>query len=443
MGQYYHPLGENAEKLLSGATYGQKPHSRDTHGWSKLDIGAGAGLPVYSMSSGTISSVCSKTDTGNTKQSGYVVVIRTDNVDGAGKPIYINYLEMRGLTEKFASLLGVDAGDDTYNHKEQRVAVLNRNIRVDYGEQIGYTGTYVNSNLHIDFTYGDRYNKGQKAGEVHEGFDSADHVPHLTSTSQLSSEFSYDGSRVYCNDELVGREDGKVPGSSGEATIYTVYPVISYLTLLQVPKKGSSTVSTPTIVDGLVYDEKVDVTKKIKLSQDDWNAIYGLYWSEEGNLFKREKNYEVAAGIIEWIARCIRNRLISGSSLQTVCTWADGVNPGYARVRSLGETATQEIKDFIKPIIEGRSYGYVEKLAKKYPYKDFEVGSDSWAAHLYAAATFYGGGTTARVANGVAWKTLAIIPFSDGYFHFEAEFTTKTGQLFNSGFFNDNPVLKN
>lgn len=237
-GYYYHPLGDYAQHYIDNdVPLAAFPHSYGDHGWGKLDWGTGPDVPVYSMTNGTITSVnCRGYDNGipdpqHDTQRGYVVVIRTDRKDSTGNDIYIRYLELGGLGEITAQIVGEGLGPGTYyehdfNHECE--------VPVRQGELIGYTNKHysdANSNLHLDFTYGDNYeNKGN-----HQGFGSANSVPHVVSTDTINSAFEFRDSAVYCNGTMLGSSGGYVPHSSGNNTSYTVYPDISYLVCLQKP----------------------------------------------------------------------------------------------------------------------------------------------------------------------------------------------------------------
>lgn len=224
---YYHPLGDYAKNYVDGtATFSQRPHSRDTHGWSKIDWGVEEGLPVYSMTDGEISSVNCRNADG---QEGYVIVVKSDRKDGTGKEIYINYLELNGLSKSIAPLAGISAGPRSYSHQH---FTKTPSYHVSMGEHIGYTnGIYTGSAIHTDFTYGDRY-----TGQISTSdFNSSTTIPHLTSPTQLVSNFKTDGKIVYFNGEIMGTSNSKVPTSWGGDTIYPVYSTVSYLTLLQKP----------------------------------------------------------------------------------------------------------------------------------------------------------------------------------------------------------------
>ena len=227
---YYHPLGSFAQHYIDGDVgYNVYPHSYAGHGWGKLDWGVGADLPVYSMTDGYITSVNCRS---SSDQYGYVVVVRTDRVDSTGKDVYINYLEMAGLGNGPAEVAGITPGPDTFSY-QNFTKPCERFVR--RGELIGYTNAFYAdySDLHLDFTYGDRYSgKGE-----HIGFGSPTSVPHVTEGAALNSAFEIRNNIVYCNGERLGSANGKVLNRSGEETDYTVYPEVSFMVCLQKPIK--------------------------------------------------------------------------------------------------------------------------------------------------------------------------------------------------------------
>jgi hypothetical protein len=62
-------------------------------------------------------------------------------------------------------------------------------------------------------------------------------------------------------------------------------------------------------------------------NSEDWLPIYGMWKYEEGGIFTGESDYEKAAGISEWVVRVFRNRLIAGTSIDSICLWNSGL-PG-------------------------------------------------------------------------------------------------------------------
>lgn len=356
---YYHPLGDYAQKYLEDAPTVAFPHTYNNHGWGKLDFGVGGGLPVYSMTDGVISSINCDIASG---EEGFVVVIRTDRVDGEGKPIYINYLEMDGLSDTLAAIIGGKGGNKGYDKISRRIPLLEQNIQIRQKDQIGYTNDrYDGSSLHMDFTYGDRFCPGQKNGESHEGFDSSSKVPHLKSVDQLDSSFSTDGKTVYCNNQLVGNADGMVPTRTGESSsVYTVYPVISYLTLLQRPSKFESVAPAGAVSivgsQSVLYSENMNqeaLSFYLTGTMDD--SWIGDYPDTLDNLNNSEKcraarmataicmqelNFETFSCVT--YAKLIRAKMI-GESWQkgdTAKAWFENLNPKQFDLKDKWSTRT-------------------------------------------------------------------------------------------------------
>ena len=47
---FYHPLQDIAKKYADGtANMNELPHTRESHGFSKIDFGVGGGVKVYSQ----------------------------------------------------------------------------------------------------------------------------------------------------------------------------------------------------------------------------------------------------------------------------------------------------------------------------------------------------------------------------------------------------------
>ena len=148
---FYHPLGDYAENYISGsASTGALPHTYSSHGFSKIDFGVGAGLPVYSMSNGIISSCGDFSADGVSK---YGCVIKTTDCGysrmqaalqgGTAEdyPVYFTYIEMDSIES------GLKPGDI-----------------VQRGQQIGTTNkeyTSAASNLHFDIQPFDRYHTAE------------------------------------------------------------------------------------------------------------------------------------------------------------------------------------------------------------------------------------------------------------------------------------------
>ncbi len=165
-GYFYHPVGDYAQHYIDGdIDLDQYPRSYDTpnpHGWGKIDWALPGGTPIYSMTNGYVSTI---KDVGYDKSGGegYAVIILTDKQDSKGAGFYINYIEMGGLADPFATALGVEAGPDTWSGTEKAVSASKEEENANYyqnwlpvkmGDLIGYANSMRDySNVHIDFTY--------------------------------------------------------------------------------------------------------------------------------------------------------------------------------------------------------------------------------------------------------------------------------------------------
>ena len=71
---FYHPLGDYAQNYIDGnAPFGALPHTRQDHGFSKIDFGVGGGVKVYSMTDGIITSAGNLGISDNISKYGCVV----------------------------------------------------------------------------------------------------------------------------------------------------------------------------------------------------------------------------------------------------------------------------------------------------------------------------------------------------------------------------------
>lgn len=144
---FYHPLGDYAQNYIDGnAPFGALPHTRQDHGFSKIDFGVGGGVKVYSMTDGIITSAGNLGV--NDKVSKYGCVVKTSNTGysrmqaklqggiASDYPIYFTYIELDEIDSK------IKAGES-----------------ISQGQYIGLTNNeYAGSNLHFDIQPYDRYN---------------------------------------------------------------------------------------------------------------------------------------------------------------------------------------------------------------------------------------------------------------------------------------------
>ena len=372
--KFFHPLGKENHDK-EGNSYNS---GGKPHGVGKLDY-SGDNMPLYAMCDGTIA-YCGTYNDGTS----CCALECTEN--GLGITFYIRYIHgiydvSQGQTVKKGDLLG-------------------------HSSNVGSNGAH----LHIDFSL------------IPNGFQPVQ--GNLDGTNFIYNSQSYplisevDLDKVNKWYEQNGAGDGK----------------IGYCWLVMASKLEEVSGSLEV---GTGYDERVDMTKKRTFTDSDWNAIYGIWAYEQNGIFEDDE-YEVAAGITEWIIRVFRNRLVSGTSIDDICKWDPKNNSNRAMMEPLSKLVDQNTKDFIKKIISGYNFGYVEKLAQKYPYPEGQdINDPTWKAKLYAACTFSGGKKPRQPE-----LTLAVVPFNHGgKFMMEAQLTTAVRKLWNEGFFNPNPVL--
>ena len=357
---YYHPMGENALKSHI-FTY---PGGHEDGG--KLDInysdGSIEGEPFYAIADGEIV-FC------GTWSDGTVAIVQKCTDSKLGKTFYIRYL-----------------------HGKNNSSLLGQNV--SKGTQLGTVsnneGVY-SSHLHIDFSTIQN-----------------DYAGIIGSLDRTNSTWTYDGT----THNLISKIDYNTIDrweSEGGFTDDNV----GYLWLLFAQ---NATYLTPSSFGN--YNEAMDISSQ--LSDDDWNALYGLIAYEESVLFDDFDTNEVYRAILEWIIRVFRNRLFSGISINSICVW-DTLNnsPGYNRCLELASSVPDNIKNFAKDIISGRDKFLVEKYAEQYRYDGWS-NDNQWYDRLYSANTFYGGNSARS-----GFATLAQIPFPRGpYFFFEGDLSS-------------------
>lgn len=358
------------------------------HGLGKLDFG-GNNMPIYSMCDGEVAFCGLYTD-------GTSCCAISCSENGLNTTFYIRYIH---------GIYQVQVGD-----------------QVTRGQLIGYTSDI-----------------GAKPGQYHLHLDfSTTPNSFIPVEVELNNDrtFTYNGRTYPIRDSV---DLGQVKqwmlanGAGGNKCGYCWLVMAS-----------AAEIITP---GGLYYDERMDVSKKINLSERDWLAIYGMWQYEEGGIFEHGDAYEIAAGISEWVVRVTRNRLLAGVPLDNICLWNWDPNtgqwvPGRARAEQLGQQVNEETRQFIKNIILGNNYYYAEQIALQYRYTQdpYAVHDDVlWQRHLYAADTFSG----ASSPSGVRWITMAAIPFWAGYFFMEGAFSEAVQRQWNNNFYPNNPYFAN
>lgn len=354
------------------------------HGLGKLDFG-GNNMPIYSMCDGEVAFCGLYTD-------GTSCCAISCSENGLNTTFYIRYIH---------GVYQVQVGD-----------------QVTRGQLIGYTsdigaepGQY---HLHLDFSTTPN-----------------DFIPVEVELNN-DRTFTYSGHIYPIRDSVdLGqvRQWMLVNGAGGNRCGYCWLVMAS-----------AAEIITP---EGLYYDERMDVSKRMNLSERDWLAIYGMWQYEEGGIFEHGDAYEIAAGITEWVVRVFRNRLLAGDSIDSICCWDDGISkPGRALAESYGQYVNEEVKQFIRNIILGNNYFYAEVIALQYrwtrsPYAIEE--DDLWQRHAYAADTFYGT-SDLNVINDI---TVAAIPFYAGYFIMNAHLSPIVQRQWNNNFYPNNPYFAN
>lgn len=144
---FYHPLGDYAQNYIDGnAPFGALPHTRQDHGFSKIDFGVGGGVKVYSMTDGIITSAGNLGISDNISKYGCVVKTsdtgysrmqaKLQGGTASDYPIYFTYIELDEIDSK------IKVGEN-----------------ISQGQYIGLTNNeYAGSNLHFDIQPYDRYN---------------------------------------------------------------------------------------------------------------------------------------------------------------------------------------------------------------------------------------------------------------------------------------------
>jgi len=287
---YYHPLGDYAINYLNGdAPANARPHSYSSHGYSKLDWGCGADQPVYSMTDGTITTIACRN---SEKQAGLVVIVKTDRHDEHG-PIFINYLEMGGVSERIANIIKNDIGIDItpgpgsfgpinasgipdFTHSDGETFIQR-------GELIGYTNRHYSSYsaLHLDFTYGDGYSHTLGSTDRNTCFNSPSGTPHITDFSKINEAFSINNGEVSVNDNLLWKNGIYVPDKDGANLHYKTTDSLSYLICLQRPVFTSSSSASGQVAlssSGVAFVENMnpDAVNAYfnKLMLDSWIGPY-------------------------------------------------------------------------------------------------------------------------------------------------------------------------
>ena len=334
---YFSPIGDlTKEKILDDYDNGgyRVPHSYNTHGYGKIDwnLGNDQHYPIYSMTDGIISSITCATKDG---EEGYVVCIVTDRKDKNGWPIVINYLELDGLAGKVAETMGIEESEDAYTRGEasgKRVSCYDDKIEIKMGEQIGFSNTrYSGSNVHIDFTYNDRYNGSYTPPNGAPGYDGEN----SNSTPQVSDDNDFFSK----NKDSLFKGKEKVWNNGDDGDRWNINPYIAYLVMCQKPAylSGSSSAGAnyedvQTLLDkatewknshstaGARVWKKVGSKEAINRARVMFNAFYSKFDAVQAAAI-------AANALSENVCNCLSN--ISSDGKTYTSTWGfgtDGIN---------------------------------------------------------------------------------------------------------------------
>lgn len=376
-GYYYHPLGDLAKAFTDGtADDNEWAHTYDDKEYqiSSLDWGSGNAIPqessIYSMTNGIIYNIIADH---SEKNQGFAIYVKTDRLDGTGKPICIHYLKLSGVSDKIANIIGCSSGSMSLEEYKSISINYSESITIEMGEQIGYTNSwYGNSaNFCTNFLYeknntdnDDTDNNGNTDNENtdNENTDNDDInsyiniSPHINDKEQLNNKFSLEAIdnsiakyTVKCNENLVGRENGMVRlQNGGSSQYYPVYPFISYLVCQQTPTYISNSTSTgPGGGISMLDKSQISCVENMDSQAVDFyltgsmgeswigqypNSIQEVNSNQSGLRYavaicKRELNFEIFSGVA--YAKLLRAKMIgetwqSGNNMKE---WFEGLHP--------------------------------------------------------------------------------------------------------------------
>lgn len=304
-----------------------------------------------------------------------------------GTPVYamlsgkVIYATNSDSNSDYNSILQIQTGDMSIRYIHLENYQVGLNDQVNQGDLIGYVRKHPNGNhLHLDFVVGNNTSPGSGAN----GF-----LPPKIQGNYKREDIQ--------NGVTKWTSQGGLKGRCWEVM-------------------GMTWKYNDSSALGAAKQGNINVSDKFK-NDSDWNALFGMLVYEEGTLMNDFDN-AINKAIFEWIIRVFRNRLFSGSSIDSICQWDSG-NPGRTGAESRASRCPENIRSFARNIMNGKDYFYVEKIAQQYKYVgETKIPADKWFDRLYSADTF-SGGSTAR------WPfiTLAAIPFAAGTFFMEGEFS--------------------
>lgn len=287
---FYHPLGdEYASKYLAGQlNTSESPHTRINHGLNKVDFGCGGGLPVYSMTNGTL------------------VTYKWCGGDGVSKYGAVVKTTETGYSKMMAQRLGGTAEDYplffTYIEMNSLMSNLHVGDYVEKGTQLGVTNSeYAGSNLHFDIQPYDRY--GGDNGTTAEHWYGAislwrkdaygDKGTDYNLKDYLDPSFSLDsdGNIIDSTGNHIGVKSGKIyypPNSSGGAVTYNTE--FAQMTAADIEYIGGNSMainrwySFPILMQKPIYvsgsQNKSDNSLKIQCDEWGYQLLLGLVQAE-------------------------------------------------------------------------------------------------------------------------------------------------------------------
>ena len=392
-GYYYHPLGNLARSFIDGsATSSEFPHTYDaneagqSHGVGNLDWGSGSSIPplspVYSMTDGIIYNIYTSHDEDG---RGVGIFIKTDRLDGDGKPICIHYIELSGVGDKLAQILGCESGPHSLSEFSTFNISSTEQISVKMGDLIGYTNDWYSnySNMHTDFTY-----EGIGDNNSNNITEYIKNSPHINDISQLNSAFSAKSTGkeipqyiIKCNGKIVGSDNGMVKLQNGASIYYPVYPFISYLVCQQIPVYLSGSSNNDIGEIGQYAPEGYD-SLSLECTE---NELLGACNTILGEIAYNQDSLESARSGILLYAKLIRCRAIYyNKGIQYALDHSgfdgySGTNLNSSKIKTLQYTE-EEFKEKVKlnlckPGLYDITDAKCIKLAKNAPYYNYGYSS--------------------------------------------------------------------
>ena len=384
---FYHPLGDYAKNYVDGtANSSQFPHTREKHGFNKIDYGCGYNLPIYSMTDGIVVTARYIGDDGKSKygvvikctNNGYSeMMAKIKNASPMDYPIYISYIEMDREPE-------VTVGES-----------------VSPGTLLGYTSNvYPGSNVHIDIGTFDRYggdgknnpnlislangphlalgmDRWDNYGDKGEDFDFTKYLSSLMSVDSNNNIIDTTGKPigVLSNDNLYYPIDYN--GNPVKVQMNSSYPHYNtnpspcpinrfyhYALAMQTPVYKKANTSSSSSSDQNKYDSNCDIRNYITFTEEERQAALGVMSYEAGN--------NAPNCSLECWGRVLRNRICQGynNNLENCARGWLGRGASYSKQNALKyykniySKYSKEQQDLLWGTICGNNYGYIETAIK-------------------------------------------------------------------------------